>query len=86
MALHTQKGTGTVDAFQWLGGILNTSLVTLPIWAKQIALHSPGDGSLHVPAGAFGTLRANSTDWVIQNPGNGQVTVLTAVAFAAAYN
>ena len=49
MADHITKTAVHLDAFQWLGG----SLVgfTLPIWAKPLALHTPGDGNLHVIAG-----------------------------------
>ena len=84
MAAHTQVGGVVVDAFQWLGGILSTSTVTLPIWAKQLALHSPGDGTLHVPT-SRGTAHVNPTDWVVRIS-TGEVEVMSAATFAVLYS
>ena len=81
MAAHTQKGSVVVDAFQWNGGTI--AAATLPVWAKQLALHTPGDGSLHVPS-ARGTFKANPTDWVVQIS-TGQLHVLSAASFAVLY-
>jgi hypothetical protein len=81
MATKTQIGSVTVDAFQWLGGtIAGTSL---PIWAKKLYLHTPGDGSLHVPT-ARGTFRALSTDWVMQTT-TGDILIMSNVHFTAYY-
>jgi hypothetical protein len=85
VAVHTQKGSITVDAFQWLGGTLSTSSVVLPIWAKQIALHSPGDGTLHVPCPGQGTQAANPTDWVVFTTGVGFIDILPATTFSTLY-
>ncbi len=76
MAAHTTTGSVAVDAFQWLGGILNTSVVVLPVWAKRIAMHSPGDGTLHVPCPGAGTQMANPTDWVVWQPTTGFIDII----------
>lgn len=87
MANHTQRGSIVVDAFQWPGGTgaaAIAAIASLPVWAKQLALHTPGDGALHVPLGARGTARANATDWVVQlTPG--YIEVMTAAAFTILY-
>lgn len=83
MVAHVQKGGVSCDAFQWLGGTLSSSLVTLPIWAKSIALHSPGDGTLHVPCGqGQGTLLANPTDWVLYTSSTGFIDIMPAATFS----
>lgn len=85
MANHTQVGSVVVDAFQWLGGTLATSSVTLPTWAKSLALHTPGDGSLHVPAvGRRGTIRADSGDWVLR-VSNGHIEAMSNTTFLILY-
>jgi hypothetical protein len=88
LVAHVQKGSISVDAFQWLGGTLSTSTVVLPIWAKQLALHSPGDGTLHVPCGpGQGTLAANPTDWVVQtSPGSTIIDILPNSLFTVMFN
>ncbi len=88
MVAHVQKGSVSIDAFQWLGGTLSTSTVTLPVWAKLLALHSPGDGTLHVPCGpGQGTQAANPTDWVIQTTGASTVIdILPNSLFTVLYN
>ena len=64
----TQRGSVTVQAFQWNGGVLSS--YTLANWAKQLALHTPGDGSLHVPTRS-GVMAAKKTDWVVQGVDGG---------------
>jgi hypothetical protein len=82
MTIHTQRGSVTVDAFQWLGGKLST--YTLPGFAMRLALQVPGDGYLHVPSHS-GVARAGITDWVVLSP-DGNVDILTASAFALLYS
>lgn len=88
MTTHTQKGSVSVDAYQWLGGTATvasfTSGATVGTWLKRLALHTPGDGSLHVPT-TVGTLRANPTDWVALHP-DGSVSVLPNATFTSLYN
>lgn len=85
MASHTQVGSVVVDAFQWLG-TTTIALTTLPVWAKKLALHTPGDGSLHVPAGGnSGTLRAGPTDWVVQVASTGYIDVMSNATFTALF-
>jgi len=84
MATHTQKGGVSIDAFQWSGGLLTAAASTLPIWAKRLALHSPGDGTLHVPSRS-GTEKANATDWVIQDA-DGSITIIPNSVFTLLYN
>jgi hypothetical protein len=84
MATHTQKGGVTVDAFQWPGGTLATAAPTLlPVWAKQLALHSPGDGTLDVPT-PRGTFAAKPTDWIVR-ASTGDVSILSAAQFGVLY-
>ena len=82
MATYTQNGSVTVDAFQWKGGLLSS--YALPVWAKRIALHAPGDGSLHVPARS-GTARAAATDWIVQGA-DGGIDVVPASHFSLLYH
>ncbi len=81
MAVHTQIGGVTIDAFQWLGGTL--AAASLPYWALALALQTPGDGTLDVPT-VRGTVRAGITDWALRMP-TGTVHVLSATDFAALY-
>lgn len=85
MANHTQVGSVVVDAFQWLGGILSTSSVTLPVWAKQLALHTPGDGSLHIPTGGrHGTIRIESGEWALR-VSTGHIEGMSNTTFTTLY-
>lgn len=85
MAAHTQKGSVSIDAFQWTGGTGATLVaMTLPIWAKRLALHAPGDGSLSVPSRS-GTEKANATDWVLQDA-DGSITIMANSVFTLLYN
>lgn len=83
MASHTQVGSVVVDAFQWNGGTI--AAATLPVWAKQLALHTPGDGSLHVPTGTKrGTIRADSGDWVLR-VSTGHIEAMSNTTFLVLY-
>lgn len=82
MAIHTQRGSVTVDAFQWLGGKLSS--YTLPGWAVRLALHTPGDNYLHVSSHGS-TLRASVTDWVVQSA-DGGIDIHTASNFNLLYS
>ena len=82
MAVHTQKGTGSVDAFQWMGGLLSS--YALPSWAKNLFLHTPGDNSLHVPV-RTGVEAARVTDSVLKDA-DGTINIMTAANFAVLYN
>ena len=77
----TQRGSITVQAFQWKGGVMSS--YTLANWAKQLALHTPGDGTLHVPS-RNGTLSAKNTDWIVQGA-DGGVDVMPNAHFVALY-
>lgn len=80
MTTYTQKGSVTIDAFQWNGG---TGIPTnLPYWTKNLALHN-SSGDLHVPTSS-GTLVAKSTDWVYRGP-DGSVNVMTNAHFVKLY-
>jgi len=81
MTIKTQIGSVTVDAFQWTGGTIPTNL---PVWAKRLALHTPGDGSLHVPT-KRGTVRALINQWVLQYA-NGDVDVQPNDIFTSLYS
>lgn len=82
MATHTQRGSVTVDAFQWIGGKLSS--YTLPSWALRLSLQVPGDGYLHVPS-RNGILRAGISDWVVQSP-DGGVDIHTNASFVLLYS
>jgi hypothetical protein len=69
MAVYEPRGEHVVDAFQWLGGSL-ADYADLPFWAKGIALHTPGDGSLNVPLRA-GTSSVMPGQWVMISPDGG---------------
>jgi hypothetical protein len=87
MASHVQIGSVAVDAFQWPGGTgasVITGIANLPYWAKALALHTPGDGTLCVPTWQ-GTVAIPPLAWVVRTP-NGTVEVLSAAAFTALYN
>ena len=81
MASYSQVGGVKVDAFQWKGGALSTYV--LPAWAKRLALHTPGDGSLHVPA-RNGVIAAHNTDWVVQGA-DGGIDIMPTSHFTALY-
>jgi len=83
MANHTQVGSVTVDAFQWTGGTIAGTV--MPVWAKQLALHTPGDGSLHIPTGTkWGTIKADAGDWVVR-VSSGHIEAMSAATFATLY-
>ena len=82
MAAHTQIGSAAVDAFQWLGGTIAGT--AMPVWAKRLFLHTPGDGSLHIPT-PRGTFRALSGDWVVQKT-TGEIQIMSPATFAAYYS
>ena len=75
MTAYTQIGSVTVQAFQWKGGALSS--YTLPSWAKALALHTPGDGTLHVPV-RNGVEAAKVNVWVVQGADSGIDIVLNA--------
>lgn len=83
MSVYTQKGSVQVDAFQYTGGLLPT-YVNLPIWAKRIALHTPGDDTLHVPTRS-GVEQAKKTDWVVQDA-DGSILVVPNKSFILLYS
>ena len=82
MADHITKTAVHLDAFQWLGGGLVG--FTLPIWAKPLALHTPGDGNLHVPT-PDGTKVAYPTDWVVYRI-NKDIDIMANASFTAYYS
>ena len=83
MATHTQVGGVTVDAFQWNGGTI--AAAALPAWTKQLAMQTPGDGTLHVPESTSrGTCRANTGDWVVRTT-NGHVDIMSNTTFVLLY-
>lgn len=83
MSVYIQKGGVQIDAFQYMGGLL-PSYVSLPIWAKRLALHTPGDDTLHVPTRS-GTERANKTDWVVQDA-DGSIQIIPNKSFVLLYS
>ena len=85
MATHAQKGSVSVDAVQWTGGTLASFLSSGPYWLKNMALHTPGDGTLHVPIPRFGTLNVLNTEWIVKCP-DGSLTILTNLEFTALYS
>jgi len=85
MTTYTQKGSVTVEAFHWQGGTLAAAASTLPSWAKSMALHTPGDGTLHVPVTAGGTLAAHIGDWVVRYT-NGIIVIIDNATFTALYS
>lgn len=78
MAVYTQKGGATVQAFQWTGQARNT----FPQFAQQLAIHI-SDGKLHVPT-RQGTLAAQLTDWVVMDA-DGSITIIPNTAFSKLY-
>jgi hypothetical protein len=82
MASHSQAGSKTVDAFQWVGPTLAST--TFPVWAKRLALHTPGDGSLHVPT-PNGTFRMLPGEWAMQMT-TGDIRFMTNAEFVAYYS
>ena len=82
VSAYTQIGGVGIDAFQWNGGLLSATV--LPIWAKHLSLHTPGDGTLHVPC-RNGTLAAQKTDWVIQGA-DGGVDIMPNSHFVKLYH
>jgi hypothetical protein len=81
MAAHATRNAIACDGFQWLGGTLSTSAVVLPYWAKALALHSPGDGSLHVPCPS-GTDSCQPNSWVVRFS-DGAIEILSNAMFTA---
>lgn len=83
MATHTQIGSVTVDAFQWNGGTI--AAANLPAWTKNLALQTPGDGTLHIPESpSRGTCRVNIGDWVVRTS-NGHIDMMSATTFNILY-
>ena len=67
MAHFTLAASGIIiDAFQWNGG--NLSSYTLPYWALNLSLETPGDDTLGVPMVGISNLHALPTDWVLSGP------------------
>jgi hypothetical protein len=86
MATYTQRGSVTVDAFQWNGGVIVVS--NLPIWARRLPLQVCGialDVPVGLARGVSGTLPANPTDWVYLGP-DGSVNVMTNAQFTLLYS
>ena len=79
MAIYTQKGSVTINAFQWAGQALSS----LPAWSKLYRLH-PSDGNLCVPT-RLGTESARNGDWVVLDA-DGSVTVMPNAAFTKLYS
>jgi hypothetical protein len=80
----TQKNTAVIDAFQWNGGSLPAAFSALPYWAKTLFLHTPGDGSLHVPTTFRGTVKIDPTDWVYRDAA-GVIDTLSNARMTANY-
>ena len=81
MAAHATRNAIACDAFQWNGGTLSQGTTTLPFWTKGMALHSPGDGNLHMPT-TSGTDVVKPTNWVVIFS-DGTIEILSATMFAA---
>jgi hypothetical protein len=84
MTTKTQKGSVTVDAYQWTTSSTLTALRAACPWAWYLAFHTPGDGSLHVPT-SYGVTKANPTDW-IHRTSDGTVDVINNAAFTLLYS
>lgn len=79
---HTQRGSVTVDAYQWTGGQLYN--LVLPGWLRQLAIHTPGNSYLHVPT-RNGGAQAKVGDWIVKDA-DGSVTIMSNTAFTDLYS
>jgi hypothetical protein len=78
MAVYTQIGSVTVEAFQWTGQAFST----LPVFANRKFLQASG-GVLDLPT-VFGTVAIPMNYWAVLHS-DGSVVVMTNAAFKALY-
>lgn len=79
MAIYTQLGSASIQAFQWTGQALSGIPAAFKHFSLQVS-----DGNLHVPT-RLGTVAAKNTDWVVLDADN-SLTVMPNSAFILLYH
>ena len=88
MASHAQKGSISVDAFQWTASSTLTAVIAANPqagWIRHLAFQPQSDGTLIVPVSSGGTQLCRVGDWVVWHP-DGVVDVVAATTFASLYS